>query len=417
MSQPSITKTLRARINPGTDTPLRPILTSLNGDNSWLISLPRPVSERSSKKKAKKYFHIVSDPWLVGEAIVIARWAVTTPLPHSSAYSSGDAVEKLVDEIEAAASYSSSPSSTPVSSSSDSNPSSEDTDSKTAAGRNGNGIDAIFISFHLTDHLHEETLRTFDPSTPVFVAPGKSSSIIRSWNYFQKVTDIRDFDPSQPRHLKSWKSSLHPETGSGLPDWINFFRCVGHNYLGFATVAVWSSASSLSSSSLSSSPPASTSTGDPEPRSRPVGREETGEKHEAIIYSPHGIKTDQPTIRALLGPNLTPKIRVLAILHALKENFAFGAQQTLGVKGGLALERLARPRYWVKSHDAMMQYWGVISWLANTRDVGRCLEDGLMEETEEPVKGGEDGADGTERGKGRRPNLVEVPNGDCFVLE
>ncbi len=39
---------------------LRPILTSLNGDNAWLISLPRPAVERQASAKA--YYHVVSDP-------------------------------------------------------------------------------------------------------------------------------------------------------------------------------------------------------------------------------------------------------------------------------------------------------------------------------------------------------------------
>lgn len=48
---------------------LRPILTFINGDNCWLVSVPRPVSERASDSNGRFYFHIVLDPWLFGQAV------------------------------------------------------------------------------------------------------------------------------------------------------------------------------------------------------------------------------------------------------------------------------------------------------------------------------------------------------------
>ncbi|KAF2630886.1 hypothetical protein BU25DRAFT_419203 [Macroventuria anomochaeta] len=43
---------------------LRLVFTSLNGDNSWLLSFPRPVTERESTGKA--YLRIVHDPGSMG---------------------------------------------------------------------------------------------------------------------------------------------------------------------------------------------------------------------------------------------------------------------------------------------------------------------------------------------------------------
>lgn len=125
-----------------------------------------------------------------------------------------------------------------------------------------------------------------------------------------------------------------------------------------------------------------------------------------VLYSPHGIRIEQPSGQVFLQ-QATPPISTLAMLHALKDNFAWGFRTTLGVSGGLALERLARPKYWVKSHDSRLNYNGAI--MIGVRDIFRSLDWGLEEEKKEKELKGEE-ADS------RRPNFVEVGNGDCFVL-
>jgi hypothetical protein len=336
----------------------RPILTSLNGDNSWLISFPRPAEERA-RPGSKAYFHVVSDPWLTGSAKLASPWIMELRTTEPAAVPSGAAVEAVIREIEDAAASAhlipegSSPSS-PI-------------------------VDAIFLNFHYPDHLDEATLRTFDPSTLVFATPECAASV-RRWNYFTHLTETRDLDPATNSH---WPS-LHP--GGGLPSWLSVFRLPGHSTLNFATAFVYSPSQ---------------------------------KKHEVILHSPHGIKATQPPLQSLLShlpssssssseDDDTQAITVLAILHGLKDSFSFGVATVLGVMGGLALERAAKPKYWVKSHDAMLGYSGVIAWVAKTNDVARTMKSGLEEERE---KGG------VERGEGKEPNLVEVGNGGCFVLE
>lgn len=58
----------------GPNAAKRPLLTVLNGDNSWLMSFPRPPSERTPQDKT--FYHIVLDPWLTGDIVIGAAWLV-----------------------------------------------------------------------------------------------------------------------------------------------------------------------------------------------------------------------------------------------------------------------------------------------------------------------------------------------------
>lgn len=259
-------------------------------------------------------------------------------------------------------------------------------------------VDAIFVNFHYADHLNEPTLRTFAPSIPVF-ATAEAAAIIRPWNYFNHISQTQGLDPANPR----WRN-LRLDGDAQLPDWLSVFRLVGHHELNFATAIVYSSSTTTTN-------PSNDSISD---------EGKTEQQHEVLLYSPHGILTSQPAVRAFASDTLNPPVRVLAMLHALKDSFALGwVRITLGVSGGLALAGLVRPRYWVKSHDAMLVYSGVVAWLAWMKDFGRTLEDGLVEEGggEGELEGGDGDADADGGGNGRKLGLVEVENGGCFVLE
>ena len=389
MSQ-SRADTLRAHFSSPNGAP-RPLLTSLNGDNSWLMSFPRPAAERA-RPGSKAYFHIVSDPWLTGYASAGASWVISIRTVTPAAIPSGAAVEAVISEIENTAAAASENLISAPRSINDPEPS---------------PIDAIFLNFHYSDHLDEATLRTFHPEIPVF-ATAEAAAIVRRWGHFSHVTETRDLDPATaPGGTGAWRS-LHPR--GSLPDWLTVFRLRGHHELNFATAIIYSS--SPSSSSVPSSSTSSRGGGG----GGGGGEEDHETKHEALLYSPHGIKADQPALKAFVGyldsagDSDGGKVSVLVILHALKDSFAFGMATTLGVAGGLALERLTRPRYWVKSHDAPLGYAGIVAWVAWVNDVARTLRSGLDEEKEE-VNGGED------RGERKEPNVVEVENGGCFVLE
>jgi hypothetical protein len=388
MSPESRARTLQAYFA-SSNAPLRPILTSLNGDNSWLISFPRPPADRI-RHGGKAYFHIVSDAWLTRDVSLGASWVINLRHPTEPTIPDGDAVEALVQEVEAAAADAAGNSPSGTASPESKNPL----------------VDAIFVNFHYADHLNEATLRTFSPSIPVF-ATAEAAAMIRPWNYFHHLSQTHDLDPSNPAWL-----NLRPDGDAQLPDWLAVFRLVGHHELNFATAIVYSSPCPAAADNNTNT--TTTTTEEPESTTQ----------HEVLLYSPHGIRTTQPALQAFTH-RLHPPVRVLAMLHALKDSFALGwMRNTLGVAGGLALARLVRPRYWVKSHDAMLVYSGVVAWLAGIKDFGRTLEDGLVEEGGTGVggefmleEGGGDGLNGNgDRGK-RKLGVVEVENGGCFVLE
>jgi hypothetical protein len=331
----------------GPNTVLRPILTSLNGDNSWLISLPRPTAERQTSVKA--YYHVVSDVWLSGPFAIFSKWLVSVGLPTEPAIADINGIKAVITEIEDAA----------EAAGAFSKPTSSTGSSKTLE------VDAIFVNFHYNDHMDEKTLKTFSPDVPVFAAP-EAAKTVQSWKHFDRVVTTNDITPADT----DWRK-LHP--GSPLPSWLNVFRLVGHRELNFATAIVISPSE---------------------------------EQHEVILYSPHSIRTDQPSLQTFL--RATPQTSTLAMLHALQSNFGWGYRFTLGAEGGLALERLVKPKYWIRSHWAALRYEGLFLW--GVKDVLHTLDWALGREKEERLAKGE-------KEDLAKPNFIEVENGGCFVLE
>ncbi|KAK8092485.1 hypothetical protein PG999_014684 [Apiospora kogelbergensis] len=341
---------------------LRPILTSLNGDNSWLISFPRPADRNpAAPKPSKAYYHVVWDPWFStsGAAVTIASWVASVSLTAQSPIQNGDDIEQIAREIENKAADAGlidaglpGPSQDPM-------------------------VDAIIITFHYADHLHETSLRKFDRRIPVVAAP-EAAAILEKWEYFQSVTVMQDMVEEGP----GWQA-LHPQ--GPLPEWLTIFRLRGEHELNFATAVVWSHESDAGEAGT------------------------TQERHEALWVSPHGMRMDQPALQAFLR-DTTRTVDVLAMLHPLKESFTWGWQTVSGVTGGLAFERALKksPKYWIPAADAVFSYWGLI--MTRVFDVRRTLGWGLAEEERLAKEKGE--AVTT-----RQPNLVQIGVGESLVLE
>ncbi|KAF7558147.1 hypothetical protein G7Z17_g162 [Cylindrodendrum hubeiense] len=333
---------------------LRPILTSLNGDNSWLISLPRPSAERAGRT----FYHVVFEPWLAGPTSILSSWFIGITLPQLPNIPDPQAIEGAIRQIEEAAAALVTQSSEPIDERSD--------------GDYTGGIDAILLQFHFADHIHEATLRLFHENIPVIATP-EAIEVIKPWGHFKTITTIQNLDVSS----KTWRdSALHP--GDPVPSWFTPIRIPGHAELNFCTAMIWSHLN------------------------------DNGEEvHEAIFNSPHGTRLDEGPLQAFLDAE--PQTEKLAMLHGLKESHTAWWQTTLGVKGGLAFyRRLGGVKYWLPSHHSSLAYSGIFMRLSRTLDTARTMEWGLNEEKKERGEGDEEL---------NKPNLVEVENGGCVILE
>lgn len=322
---------------------LRPILTSINGDNTWLLSFPRPAS---NKQPHKQYYHILTDPWLNGDTSFLSSWFIHISRSVPAVAGNGAEVDDIVKDLETAAAA----------------VSGEERTFQTSSEKPL--LDAIFINFHYLDHMHQPTLLTFNPKIPVFAAR-EAYHTIDSWGHFERVVMQNDYEPE----MNGGWQSVHP--GSPLPEWLTVFRLTGHKELNFATMIIWSHEG----------------------------------KYESILSSPHGIKSDRPSLQALFSDACEPPISILAMLAATKDSFAGGMQTTLGVSGSLAMERRLQPKYWVRTHDSTLTYGGAFMWLLWTNDRSRTLDDGLKEEA------------AAGKGDSRRPNLRNVESGFHLILE
>jgi hypothetical protein len=299
---------------------------------------------------------VVHDPWLSGPTVLLASWFIYLGLTSTPAVSNGEGVEGIVYEIEKAAADAGV------------------VRAKSVTNKDALGIDAIFINFHYSDHLHAPTLRTFKPSIPVF-ATIESAQDLRKLNHFDTIITYRDLNPDS--FTGDW-TTLHP--GLPLPSYLTIFRILGHNELNFLSALIWTSSPS---------------------------------NHEAILHSPHGLKTSQPALQTLLHAS-QPKFSVLALLHGLKESWVFNWQTTYGVGTGLELYREAKAKYWVNTHSSELNYGGIL-WYFVT-DVFRTVEWGLTQEK----KGKEDKEEEEEEEEEeerREVEVIDVENGGCVVLE
>ncbi|KAJ4258190.1 hypothetical protein NW762_008336 [Fusarium torreyae] len=327
------------------DKLLRPFFTSLNGDNSWLMSFPRPKSEQEAT--GKSYYHVAFEPWLKGAAHVLNKWFVHIAMVEDPEISTFEALEDLVRDIEQAAAVH--------------NPQicQQQADQQCSPSP----VDAILLGFHFSDHLHPQTLHTFPLDIPVIASP-QAAALIKPWNHFKTIRTIHLLDPSETR----WQTpDNHP--GEPLPTWLTPILLPGKGVLHFVHAIIWS---------------------------HTLDNEEI---HEVIFQSPHGIQPDAKPLNAFLDSE--PKTQKLAMLHGLKESFTAGVQTTYGAKGGLALHRkVGGVEHWLLSHNANMEYTGIFMRLSRTNDIQHTVEWTL----EEGKKDGSSSEDYKEPNFARVPN-------------
>jgi hypothetical protein len=378
-------QTLRDSITASLST-RRPLLTHLNADTTWLLSLPVPLSHASRRRR--RYFHILIDPWLTGPQSDVAAFFSTQWHAIPSCCQTIKEVEEVIQGIEDVAAGSERQSSKHTEKRGrpgmkrmetedvivvDTDPGKGTKDLGGEMGldkhdekeeqHGGEGwIDAVVISHEFTDHMHQPTLLSLPSSVPVF-ATAKAYSIIRSWKHFHTVLPISRF-------CGDWTKE---RPGEGiLPDWVGVHRVAyaGNDLLYYHSAILVSFNSG------------------------------TGEVA-GVIYTPHGISPSD------LAPIITssPTINILALLHGLQDislqSWLKTAQLNMGAHNGLKVVRMLGVKYWVGTHDEVKKGGGVVGWFL--KRVGVSLEEALKKE-------------GVGEG-GKEVKFVDLGNGESLVLE
>lgn len=275
----------------------RPILTHLNADTTWLLSLPTP--DHSTVRSTRSRYNLLLDPWLQGPQADVAGWFSKQWHAVESSVSSIFELNELLHDAEAFE---------------------NDTHPDLQRAKRKSYIDAVVISHEFTDHCHKATLLEVSPEVPVF-ATGKAAQLIRSWNHFSTVIEMPTFGNGQ-----NWRTT----STSPLPDWIGISRIVTKSDALYYHSAV------LICTQLS----------------RP-----DLEAAEAVIYTPHGLAAS--SISTITTAN--PPIGSLALLHGLHDISLVGNQLNLGAVNAIKAQQLLNAKFWIGTHDEEKKKGGLIS--------------------------------------------------------
>jgi Beta-lactamase superfamily domain len=167
----------------------RPLLTHLNADTTWLLSLPYPESSVAPLGRCR--YNILIDPWLKGSQSDVASWFSSQTHVIESSVQTVAELDSILAEAEG-----------------------ELLDDITETPFTC--LDLVTISHEFTDHCHEATLREVDAAVPVF-STGKAVELMRSWKHFHSVTNIASFVKEIDWHT----TSISP-----LPDWMGLGRLI-----------------------------------------------------------------------------------------------------------------------------------------------------------------------------------------------
>ncbi|KEF56754.1 uncharacterized protein A1O9_06944 [Exophiala aquamarina CBS 119918] len=266
----------------------RPILTHLNTDTSWLLSVPYlhrvPVPGQRSR------YNILIDPWLRGPQEDVAGWFSKQ---WHAVESNVGSIYELEDLLRAAEDI-------------------EHQGSRVSdSAIESSYIDAVVVSHEFTDHCHKATLHEVPPNVPVF-ASGKAARLIRSWNHFSIVVEMPTFSRGQ-----DWRTTSTPP----LPDSLGISRIVTNSDALYYHSAVLICMS------------------DPE---------STAGAAEAVIYTPHGLATTA----VITITTADPPVDALALLHGLHDvSIAWGMQLNLGAVNAIKAQQLLNAKFWIGTHD------------------------------------------------------------------
>lgn len=377
----------------------RPLIHHLNADTSWLIQIPRP--NNAVKRGARFYYNILVDPWLRGGQSDVASWFSQQAHASESAVQTIQELEELIKRNEVITASLRPPESR------------RNTQSDEHIEGGESLIDAVAVSHEFTDHCHKDTLLEIHPDVPVF-AIKEAAKLIESWRHFRTVTTVNGFGVNGDT---DWRSTSLPP----LPEWIGISRLLQvDDVLNYhaALMITFNNRHGNAQSKLAKT------NGDMKNGSRKrhhaaIEPNEDEETAEAIVYTPHGMHSQD----LALIPKAQPSITTLAFLHGL-HNVRVGTasgktalQSNLGAHNGLKAQRILNSSYWIGTHDEIKKGGGLVAWFLQRDEL--TLKDALDQERRSRQNGENDMAKG-ELGKMldsfNDTNWCDLRNGESKVL-
>lgn len=321
----------------------RPLLTHLNGDTTWLIQIPYPQGVAPPPRRT--HFNVLMDPWLQGPQSDVASWFSTqwhvVPPSVATMADLDDCLRRLERKQEQE----------------------DSSDDESQDGDRKSMVDVVAVSHEFTDHCHRATLEELPRRTPIF-ATDVAADLIRSWEYFDTVITTPGLSAGV-----EW-SRL---TVGALPDWLAIGRVItpGNSlYYHSAVLIVFDL----------------------------VGRGDA----EAIVYSPHGIASED------LAGLPSSGIATLALLHGLHDVSIWMTKQlNLGALNGLRAVAASGAKYWIATHDEVKIGGGFIAPFL--RRVQYSVKEAVDHEEQRLQSKGE--------GKAPDYTFVELGSGDGILLQ
>lgn len=353
----------------------RPILTHLNADTSWLLSVPVPFG--AEHREGNKYLHLVLDPWFKGTQEDVHGWFSKQWHKEESRYQTLEEVEDLISSIEGLeiksekVSHKDSFDETKVPGPDMIKVDSTGTEASTLDGSTLDDgcleslIDGIIISHEFTDHMHEATLRSAQPSIPIFAPKGKAIDLLHSWGHFDTVIPIElTPSPEEEEDWRKWCPGLEERANLEWATWCKVTRLMApeKSMIGYheGVLMTWPRPGT--------SPGQYTNFPVPNPGVGSRKPDLASGSGEAVIYTPHGLPAS-----ACLPLSKNMNITTLALLHGEHDIRLPGAQLNLGEKNGKEVVRETKAKYWCATHDEVKHGSGLVSWFLS-RTLGKGKE-------------------------------------------
>ncbi|KAL2213165.1 hypothetical protein CC79DRAFT_1352090 [Sarocladium strictum] len=277
----------------------RPLLLHLNADTTWLLQLPYPAS--CKPPSGRTHLNILLDPWLVGPQSDVAWWFSTQTHIIPSSVATLKDLNASLREVESRGLAE---------------------DERSDDDDDVSFIDVVAISHEFTDHCHRATLEELPSNTTIF-ATDVAADLIRTWNHFDRVITAPALSPGV-----SW---TRLPVGD-LPPWLAIGRVISPGnalYYHSAVLIAFDINYRIST---------------PSPTA------------EAVIYSPHGIESQDLTGLKSSG------IKALALMHGMHDVQIWKTKQlNLGALNGIKAVNVSGAKYWIATHDEVKQGAGFIA--------------------------------------------------------